>query len=606
MATFKKNLLIYGLVFFSIFISIIFWKILHLPYNSEIIGEYSIKNYNALNDVIKYLFFILFPLSIFFIAKILIDKKNILHSLQNIKIERNFSSNKAFSLDIIFFSTFFLFILFEFFSLSWSEYQIDIFHTGQKLYPAFRYSLDGSLWSGSYLIVGLFYEVLLTKLSWDFLGIQSIGAAIVGETILNFITKLFIIFLIFQISKLTNLSNNLKILFFFILSYLSHNLIDLDINTGDLIWWRDLPVLITLSLFISIINHPSKNLFLSISLGFIFVSLFLWSIDRAIINSGLVIIILIIFIYNKLYNHLITFFLSIILFTITFYFLLGEEFKYFLDNTFLIFKEMTNIHGIIHPIPFSEEPNASRATKTIISILTTLIISINLILTNKKKINNNFNIVLLIISILAFFYYINAIGRSDGGHIKQGFAAPISYLSIIITYYILQVLNKFINLERILTNKSKLLMIPLFLSLFLTYNLNLNNIINFNKNISKFIKLDDKFFLSKEDSEFVDKAFEISNDYKCIQLYSNDAILLYLLKKPSCSKYYWTWSYGSKNAQSEIIKELKKTNLIISKGRTDDWGIPFNLRFKLLDTYIHENYKTKKIKIGQRELRFKN
>ena len=82
-----------------------------------------------------------------------------------------------------------------------------------------------------------------------------------------------------------------------------------------------------------------------------------------------------------------------------------------------VLKEISDVHGIIHPQLFSEEPNSSRATKTILVILFSVLFSLNLILKNDiQKENNNIKIFLILLSIFAFLSYIYALGRSDGGH----------------------------------------------------------------------------------------------------------------------------------------------------------------------------------------------
>ena len=88
MSFIKKNLFLYALLFFSIYITTFFWKFLHIPYNSDIVGEYSINNYNAINDILKYLFFILFPLSVYVLSRKIIFNDEILKNLKNLKIEK--------------------------------------------------------------------------------------------------------------------------------------------------------------------------------------------------------------------------------------------------------------------------------------------------------------------------------------------------------------------------------------------------------------------------------------------------------------------------------------------------------------------------------------
>ena len=64
----------------------------------------------------------------------------------------------------------------------------------------------------------------------------------------------------------------------------------------------------------------------------------------------------------------------------------------------------------------------------------------------------------------------------------------------------------------------------------------------FKSRLSEYVKIDDLEYLNDLDKQFVLEAREITRNEKCIQLFTNDVALLYLLKKPSCSKFYFTWS----------------------------------------------------------------
>ena len=71
---------------------------------------------------------------------------------------------------------------------------------------------------------------------------------------------------------------------------------------------------------------------------------------------------------------------------------------------------------------------------------------------------------------------------------------------------------------------------------------------------------------------------------------------MYLLKKQSCSKYYFIWSVGSHYNQKQLINDLKNTKLIISKGPSFDWDLPTSKKLPLVNNYINQNfYITQKI-----------
>ena len=76
----------------------------------------------------------------------------------------------------------------------------------------------------------------------------------------------------------------------------------------------------------------------------------------------------------------------------------------------------------------------------------------------------------------------------------------------------------------------------------------------------------------------------------CIQLFTNDVGLLYLLRAKSCTKYYFVWSVGSKDNQIKMIEDLQNANLIISNGKADNWELPLKDKLYLVNQYIQENY----------------
>ena len=95
---------------------------------------------------------------------------------------------------------------------------------------------------------------------------------------------------------------------------------------------------------------------------------------------------------------IIGFFLSwIIFFSIN----AQNEAKFFIENSLSIYQNHGFINGIIHPIPFSDDPNSWRATKTITSILICGLILIYLFVFNNKKFSNQSKILLVFIFIIS-------------------------------------------------------------------------------------------------------------------------------------------------------------------------------------------------------------
>jgi len=610
MTIIKKNMYFFLFMALSLCLGTFFWKIINLPFlNNDIIGYYSINKINSLNDVLGYLVFIIIPILFYFIWQLIFEKNKFSYFFSNIKFK-----NENISLDKKIYIPFLLFIVFiilEFLSVQFSINEIDLFHEGERLSAAFKSKLDGSLWSGSYISKGVIYEVLGPKYIWKLFNQESIGLLRFLDLLYVFIAKFILICLSLEISKNINFNSFLKKIFFVFLTiiFLSCISYSSSYNNGisaNLIKFREIPILLTLLFFIKSLKNLEQLYTQYIFIGFLTVATFFWSIDRAIVLNLLVLFIIIFLIINKSYKNIITIILSAIFFWLFFYFFLKEEFIFFITNTIGILKEMTKINGLIHPIPFSDDPNASRSTKTILSIVISLLISFSFFFKEKSILPYRFKILLTVISLVSFLSYIYALGRTDYTHLKQAFGFPIIFFSCYLLFYLFH----YIHHKYIFNNSYKknflILITPLVLLFFTTFNIDYKNIINFKSRFIEYVELKDNNFLSKADNNFIIQASTLIKDEQCIQLYSNDAALLYFLKIPNCTKYYYVWIIGSKKNQIDLINKLKDTNFIIKNGTIDEsmslhnWGIPLDIRYPLLADHIYKNFN-KEIVIGNRK-----
>ena len=86
---------------------------------------------------------------------------------------------------------------------------------------------------------------------------------------------------------------------------------------------------------------------------------------------------------------------------------------------------------------------------------------------------------------------------------------------------------------------------------------------------------------------------DLNKDERCVQNFTVDLILPYLLKKPSCTKYLSSFLALSKDSQLRYISQIETNSPIYiiyeSPGFTFD-DIPTRKRLKLVDAYIKDNY----------------
>jgi len=283
---------------------------------------------------------------------------------------------------------------------------------------------------------------------------------------------------------------------------------------------------------------------------------------------------------------------------------LEKEFVFFLENTFLIFKNINYVFGIIHPTPFSDMPHSSRATKSLLLIILSILISFNFLFSEKKKYSSYFKLVIITLSFVGFCSYIGALGRSDGGHIKETTGILFILFSLFIFYNLINYLDKFLLNKNLKINLFLFINSSLLIFFLFIINININNILEYPKRFKYFIYLSDKSFLSNEQNKFVKTIEPLIKNYNCLQLFTYDSALPYLLKKPNCSRYYVLYSLGSPKEQNYLIEEMQNTKLVIYTGQTDHWGYPPKKKFPLVDNYINSNFQ-KSIKILSWEIKFK-
>ena len=121
----KNQIYLSILLIFSIFFSTFIWNYINLNITHiDIVGEYLNNQHNALNDPLRYIFFVFLPLIFYLLFKFFFEKKKI--KLENIRIiDQQFQSSKyLYYLNFIIF----IFLFLEFLSLDFSLNKLDIFN----------------------------------------------------------------------------------------------------------------------------------------------------------------------------------------------------------------------------------------------------------------------------------------------------------------------------------------------------------------------------------------------------------------------------------------------------------------------------------------------
>ena len=251
MKKYTKVFVSFILIITSIIFSSFLWDKIYLPYNNpqEIIGAYSNHSYNPINETIRYLIFIFFPLftaiscCFFFKRGVFLKIRNQIFQNEDVfKYKDKRNKNK-----IIFF-VFFIYICLEFFSINFSYMPLDLYHEGQILTSSYNNFLSGGYWSSSYITVGVFFEIFFTSFLWKLFSLETIGVARLQFILLNFVFRIALLFFSYQVTKKFILNENKRILSFVLLSCLLLIFSNFNIWEMQILNYRDLPLILFLIL----------------------------------------------------------------------------------------------------------------------------------------------------------------------------------------------------------------------------------------------------------------------------------------------------------------------------------------------------------------------
>lgn len=375
---------------FSIYIVVFFWHEISLPYDNsnKIVGNYSENNHHQFNDTLRFICFLILPLLIFITTYFLLNKEKII--LKKKVHEENFYyfEGKENLKKRIYLILFVLLILFFFISSYLPDYKLDIFHEGQLLTGALNNNLKGNLFIGSYINTGLFYDILNTKFFWYLFNTESIGAYRLASFSLNYIYILFVIILIYKVSTIFNFSENQENFYFVSLS--TFCIYYYLIKSHTFPNYRDLFTIFFLICLINIFKNNKYKILNYILVGGFSVLSILWSLDRGIFLNATIIVLIGFLFFRKKKIESFLILLSIIISWTVFFILIGkDEFNEFIFNSVNILKYNEIWNGIIHPQPFSDEKNSTRATKALLLYILNAFYIIKCFLEKESKLNLN-------------------------------------------------------------------------------------------------------------------------------------------------------------------------------------------------------------------------
>ena len=118
-----------------------------------------------------------------------------------------------------------------------------------------------------------------------------------------------------------------------------------------------------------------------------------------------------------------------------------------------------------------------------------------------------------------------------------------------------------------------------------------------NFNIVKFIKLENRAFLSEKDiMKYKTLSIEFEGD-ECIQNLTYDSSIPYMISKPSCNKFYFPFSIAGKDIQKDYINlliKLKTKRILIRDNYNYTGELNHKKKLDKIFKFLEEEYEIEK------------
>ena len=272
------------------------------------------------------------------------------------------------------------------------------------------------------------------------------------------------------------------------------------------------------------------------------------------------------------------------------YILFGpSEIKNFIFNSLNVVKDFDLFAGSPYPTLFDfENKHASRGTMNLFVIILNGFLISFILMTNKFKLTSNSKLYLFFFFIVSCLIYKSALSVPDGYHMKQSIFFSKSFL-ISLLIFILINKNFFDTVKKYSVTAYILLLLIVSKDLIF---INYSNILSFKERNIIIAEKEDNFFLEKK---YINLRNFVTRNYnlKCVQLFSYDVILPYILKKKNCTKFNFLYVISSDTVQNKMISELKKEmpSFIFFNQNYDFLNLrPVEYRFQKVASFIDENY----------------
>ncbi|MBX9929843.1 MAG: hypothetical protein K2X99_13135 [Gemmatimonadaceae bacterium] len=473
---------------------------------------------------------------------------------------------------------------------TWIATPLDFLHDGEKLSAAYNYVRTGRLWTGSFFVHGVVYDQLHTAWSWRFFGVESIGAMRIAEAawsaLLPIVLAVFLLTIAMTLRPHVGPWRSFAIVPSGILVYVAseRRLQYLDV--------RDVYALLAATVLLLSVGRQRVSAPLSSLAGFAGALGMFNTIERGayVLIAGAASIAFLTIGGDRrgARTHAFGWSVGVLTGVLGARLAFGhDEIVAFAANLRFWITSKELMDGLAYPTPFSRA-GLVFTTPLVLNAVNLLVFSARLPRYRREGAARLAAVHGLLV-VLAIVYLRSALGRADAPHVM--YAAAPAYLVFVVTLMLCAPNRAVRPLALMLT----LALAGVGLREMIQRAIDLPRFSTFVARTQAFAGLGDEHFLGRADQQALTRLRTQFAEEPCSFVYPMSPAWHYLLRKPSCSRFYFTWFATARPHQAEVIATLERVTpgVILwdgPPGQPEAEAFSRAELYPLLDAYLRAHY----------------
>ncbi|MCW5889137.1 MAG: hypothetical protein KIT14_01155 [bacterium] len=566
------------------------WDRIVLPFANPlgIVGPLTLREFNPLSNLARYLVFVLTPALLYATLAAFAGRRAAPAAADDAPARRAGSVALAaagFALVAAVASG--LAVL----SRPFAVQPLDFFHTGEWLTPGWNFAEGRGLWTGSLFIHGAFFDAVGTTLAWDLFGARTIGAVQAFNEGLSLLIapSLGVVFVALALCASPGRGSPAAWISAVVLVLVVADVT--TVNTLQTLNRRDVPLLVGVAAFLFGIRlrRPS-GVFVA---GTCSALAFFYAIDRGAyftVATGATAVLLWLREPRALARTMLWGLAGLVLGWTVFAVAVGPaEFRSFVETTRFFMATKDLLDSYVYPKPVLLPPSLHATAPMCIAVQ--LLLAARLLWRGGPRETVAAQV---LVALLAFVYFRSGLGRSDPGHVRYASFFAVVGLAYALCNLAGEAVARRPVLARSLAGAFAAAALAAGLMLWVP-RVDLGRVVTAPARLRQLAAAPDDAWLTPLERRVRDRLRALTADDPCFFTFTSEGAWPYLVKKPTCGRYFIVWFVSAAPFQAALQHDLETWRPSHVLLRSPGWpnaidGIPNAARVPALYAAVTSTY----------------